>query len=222
MNNETNSDNPINFIPKASLEASHLTKSLFPKRSADEIEKLRKAPILFSFHFFDSSDKLFNCGNTDSGWFLHLLENVREISKITKMEFWKQRQHYDIHSIDWNKKKLTRKRFSIPDHIWEKIDSADMVQFRLSTSNGRVHGFWIYNTFYVVWLDPHHQLDPMEGFEPPTEYNAPLRPYEQLMVVNEQLQTQVNEWIQKYEKLDKEVTIILQDLEDCEKRNGKI
>jgi len=37
-------------------------------------------------------------------------------------------------------------------------------QFSLSSNeHGRVHGFLIDEVFYIVWLDPDHQLYPAKG-----------------------------------------------------------
>lgn len=60
-------------------------------------------------------------------------------------------------------------------HNWDKLDykynfddafleQVECRQARISTSQGGIHGFIIGNRFYVVWLDPHHNLYPDERY----------------------------------------------------------
>ncbi|MCP6040932.1 hypothetical protein NL354_18735 [Klebsiella pneumoniae] len=63
------------------------------------------------------------------------------------------------HCIEW-------KTTSEPDgftHLNEQFQSYTPYQFAISRNeHGRIHGFFIGNVFYVVWLDPNHQLYPGE------------------------------------------------------------
>ncbi|MFH1766833.1 MAG: hypothetical protein ABH826_01935 [Patescibacteria group bacterium] len=39
----------------------------------------------------------------------------------------------------------------------------DAWQFQISSNaHGRVHGYFLKNVFYIVWLDPEHELYPSE------------------------------------------------------------
>ncbi|MBM7624797.1 hypothetical protein [Sporohalobacter salinus] len=63
------------------------------------------------------------------------------------------------HRINWNREEVTENGFGLP------LDDDDGVlneswQFSISRNkHGRVHGFIIDNIFYIVWLDPEHNLD---------------------------------------------------------------
>jgi hypothetical protein len=196
MSRKTNKKGSRNThsVPKAKLpndfKAPH--KTIFPHKSQEEIERLNKEKIVFSFRFLDTKHKAFNCGGVDEGWFLHLFDNLTEISKLTMNEFIQQRQHYDIHRHDFNK---TAHHYneSVSEHILEQISPENMIQFRLSSSGGRVHGIRYHNIIYIIWLDPHHNMYPDPRFGPPKRYPSPMRPYEALQQENEILQKRLRE-----------------------------
>lgn len=194
MSKKTNKKAAKNIpsIPVAQLPNDFKTqhKTIFPLRSQEEVERLRKEKIVFSFRFLDTKHAAFNCGGTKDGWFLHLLDNLTEVSKLTMNEFEQQRQHYDLHRHDFNK---TAHHYneSISEHILKQISPENMIQFRLSSSGGRVHGIRYHNIIYVVWLDPHHNMNPDSKFGPPKRYPAPLRPYEELQQQIEKLQKEL-------------------------------
>jgi hypothetical protein len=213
MNDESRKEQISDIIPIANVrEWQQFDYNFFPNRSAEEISKLRKERMVFSFHFLDLNDELFNGGNTEANWYLQLLYNIKEISNLTRDKFIAQRQHYDVHQLNWRDPDYTRRRFNIVEQTLSQIDPADQVQFRLSSSGGRVHGFFVYNTFYVVWLDPHHNLDIDDRYGGPHYYCAPLTPYRELEMEKNDLQ-------QRYDQLNSEVEKILKDLYDCENEN---
>lgn len=187
-------------IPQAKRPEEPKEINIFPKKSAAEIEKLRDEKLLFSFHFLDTTTQQFNCGRTCDGWFLHLLENVREISRLNRNEFVQiQRNHYDVHALNWPYEEFSK--FPIDNQVLEGIDPNDQLQFRLSSSGGRVHGFLRHNTFYVVWLDPHHNLDPDQRFGGVKYYDAPLTPFQELEMEKEELNQRYVELKREYETL---------------------
>ena len=113
----------------------------------------------FSFACFDRSHELFNLGSNSlegvvSGtWFLELLDCLKNVSNMTIADL-KQSTH-DLHPIDWSKTNTTAPRNNEQLEYW---------QFRINKSKGRVIGFLIDGVFYVVWLDPHHNLTSCEGY----------------------------------------------------------
>jgi hypothetical protein len=181
-------------IPKAELPNNIKipNRTIFPQRSQEEIERLRKEKIVFSFRFLDTKHEAFNCGGISDGWFLHLFDNLTEISKLTMSEFEQQRRHYDLHRHDFGKTAHHYKE-SVPEHVLEQVSPENMIQFRLSRSGGRVHGIRYHNIIYIIWLDPHHNMYPDERYGPPKRYPAPLRPYEELEQEIEKLQKQLEE-----------------------------
>ena len=61
------------------------------------------------------------------------------------------------HPIDWNDHRVTEAGFGIPNE--EKLVGTPYQIFQLSSNqHGRVHGFFIENICYIVWLDPDHKL----------------------------------------------------------------
>ncbi|UQD52287.1 hypothetical protein C0971_09895 [Bacillus methanolicus] len=211
MSNRTNKKNNSRpSIPKPSIPSDFKVESkIFPKKSQDEVERLNKEKIFFSFRFLDTNHKSFNCGKTDASWFLHLFDNFNEISKLTMLEFEQQRQHYDLHRHDFSK---TAHHYneSVPNHILEQISPENMIQFRLSSSGGRVHGIRYHNQIYVIWLDPYHNMNPNDRFGPPKLYPAPLRPYEILLYQYSELEKQLKEKEEENEILLK----MLEEIED--------
>ena len=67
-------------------------------------------------------------------------------------------------------------------------------QFRINKSRGRAIGFKLKNIFYIVWLDPHHNLSDSAGYEkakkykvPPSEYEIPKAESEKILEENKYL-----------------------------------
>jgi len=91
-------------------------------------------------------------------WFISLLSSLKEVCNINRTEMVSMRQHYDTHGYDWDDLDY---KFHFPEQFLEQVEC---MQFRVSSSDGRVHGFIVGNTFYIVWLDPHHNLYPDDRF----------------------------------------------------------
>ncbi len=153
---------------------------LLTDRTKEQLREWHKEKMRFSFVHFDREHEAFNCGGTKVGWFLDLLETIKHISNLTRIEFeYHQRQHYQVHRHDWSK---TSYKFDcLPPDLMEQIED-ECYQFRLSTGSGRVHGFFIENTFYVVWLDPHHNMNPDERFGGLKFFDKPLSQYDEVLV----------------------------------------
>ncbi len=61
------------------------------------------------------------------------------------------------HTIDWSSTS-EKDGFS---HLNEQLQSVTPYQFQFSANEyGRIHGFFIENVFYAIWLDPGHELYP--------------------------------------------------------------
>ncbi|MDO6708799.1 hypothetical protein [Photobacterium sp. 1_MG-2023] len=61
------------------------------------------------------------------------------------------------HTIDWEH---TSEKSGF-NHLNEQLQALTPYQFQLSANeHGRIHGFFIDNVFYAVWLDPNHELYP--------------------------------------------------------------
>lgn len=121
--------------------------------------KTPELELKFSFKYFDSSDEELCPPKFNENYTQVLMERLKALSSWTVQEF-----------ISSNSKSIR----SHP-HIWEKTSRPNGFshlneqlkgtitgwQFQLTLSeHGRVHGFFINNTFYIVWLDKDHKLYP--------------------------------------------------------------
>jgi len=113
--------------------------------------------INFSFKYLDNQHHKFTYGSHNGGYFVEVINRIKEICKLTKLELLANRSAaLRAHPITWNS--TSEERFGFPKED-EIVDTP--YQFSIaSNEHGRVHGFFIYNTFYVVWFDKNHQLYP--------------------------------------------------------------
>ena len=149
-----------------------------PENELEMLKERNNEKLLFSFKFFDRSKDEFNLGNTIKvceNWFISLLDILKDVSNLTRNELvGERRQFYDAHNHDWDKLKL---KFPLDEMF---LDQVECLQFRLSKSKGRDHGIIVRNRFYIIWLDPHHNLYPDEKFGGTKYYERPLTCYEML------------------------------------------
>lgn len=142
------------------------------KIEIDEIKKRSHEKLLFSFRFLDKDHDAFNLGETSPGWFITLLEVLREINDLNRAQLvGEYRERYRYHDLDFEGDELPFK-FGFSDDFLEQVEPR---QFSLCRSRGRVHGFAIGNRFYVVWLDPNHNLYPRANIR---YCHCPKLPYE--------------------------------------------
>ncbi|MEX0547436.1 hypothetical protein [Raoultella terrigena] len=116
--------------------------------------------LSFSFQYIDPAHAKFGFAGQAAAYFCKVLERLKDISSLTPLEFTTNRNAaLKSHCIEW-------KATSEPDgftHLNEQFQSYTPYQFAISRNeHGRIHGFFIGNVFYVVWLDPNHQLYPGE------------------------------------------------------------
>lgn len=124
--------------------------------------------IFFSFSSFDRTHKFFNLGGkaadgTVGGeWFLRLLDCLKSVSGKTIAEL--KRKPYLLHPINWENANAKCPTNSNQAEYW---------QFRLDKSHGRVIGILIDSIFYIVWLDPYHNLTDSDGYGGIDKFPAP-------------------------------------------------
>lgn len=154
----------------------NIPKPLNPPKTPERLpfdEKVLNQSITFSFALFDRKNKLFNLGGTDDDgtvggkWFIGLLDCLKKVSGKTIQEL--KLPPFRLHPVNWKNANL-QCPFS-PDEDWW--------QFRLNKSGGRVIGLLIDKVFYVVWLDPHHNLTDSEGYGGKKNFRQPLSEYEE-------------------------------------------
>lgn len=127
----------------------------------------------FSFELFDRNHELFNLGSVnsntlDSAWYIDLLDCFKSVNSKTFAEL-KQSLH-DLHGINWRN---TNAKCPGDEQL-------DYYQFRINKSKGRIIGTIVDDVFYVIWLDPHHNLTNSEGYGKENYYHKAKSEYELL------------------------------------------
>jgi hypothetical protein len=129
------------------------------RRTASVIQPIQ--PVMpkgssFSFPYLQNDNQKFLFNDKDFRYFESLLLRLRDLSKLTVSEIINNRsKSLRCHLITWTET-TEPNGFGIPNE--EQIVSS-AYQFQISSNeHGRVHGFFIENVFYIVWLDPNHNL----------------------------------------------------------------
>ena len=125
---------------------------------------VRNDKVAFNFRRLcvkkDGDNLKFDYNRCEQKYFLTLIERLKNISGMTKRELIQPYNNRCLrcHPIDFaNNNRLSESTFGI---LGEDVD-ADAWQFELTANeHGRIHGYFIENVFYIVWLDPKHQLCP--------------------------------------------------------------
>lgn len=134
-------------------------KKTEPKRSSSEIKpSFIKTPpkgVSFSYKYLQTDHPKFSPAEREPAYLVALLERLRDVSSWASQELMSNRSSaLRCHPIDWDD--TTEQCFGFPKE--EEIVSTPY-QFSLSSNeHGRVHGFFINEIFYIVWLDPDHKL----------------------------------------------------------------
>lgn len=186
-------------LPAVSIpDESPLKGFPMPQEEIDRVRKMKKEKLTFSFKFFDRHHEVFNLGKTKVSWFISLLDAMKEVSDLTRNQLVvEQRNHYQCHPHKWDELDY---KFNFSD---EFLCQVECLQFRLSTGGGRVHGFIIGNRFYIVWLDPHHNLYASNKHGGRKFYGAPWNSYDELKHEHEQLRNDYNEALELLDKKTK-------------------
>lgn len=169
--------------------------------------------IKISFEFFESHNEMFSLGNIENEWFIDLLDELKELSKITKKELFtiykkKYKPHpylSNISSLNYKDEYLTNPQY-------------DGVQLRIDKSSGRIHGFFIRNVYYIRFLDRRHNMYDSEGYGGIKYAPIPLTTFEKLE--NENL-IQKQEIIRLEKRNEKNAEIICDNCLDCSKEIHK-
>lgn len=112
--------------------------------------------IKFSFQALDRTE-YFNLDGTCSNWAADLFEMLKDISGHTVAEIVSggYQRKYRVHNHE---------RANPPSPLPDGVALKDCYQIRISTSKGGIHGVFEENTFYVIWLDPLHNMYPDDRF----------------------------------------------------------
>ncbi len=116
--------------------------------------------ISFSFKYFQRDHSKFSGNSQAISYWLTLLDRLKALSSLTAQELLVNRSSsLRCHPIRWAD--TSENGFGIPNEE-QLVDTP--YQFSLSSNEyGRIHEFFIDEIFYVVWLDPNHQLYPSKN-----------------------------------------------------------
>ncbi len=119
--------------------------------------KQKQSGISFSYKYFQVNHDKFSVNNSQSEYLIVFLERLRDVSRCSFRELLSNRSKaLRCHPIDWSD--TSESGFGIPNED-DLVDTP--YQFSISSNKyGRVHGFFIEEVFYIVWLDPDHKLYP--------------------------------------------------------------
>ena len=139
-----------------------IKKTKVSKTSTPEIKPTTLKPrgISFSFKYYQDMHDKFSCNDKATVYWLTLLSRLKALSGLSAQELLANRSRaLRFHPIKWED--TSENRFGLPSEE-QLVDIP--YQFSLSSNeHGRVHGFFIDEIFYVVWLDPDHLLYPAQG-----------------------------------------------------------
>ena len=147
-----------NRIPKANMQ-SIKEKIVKPDFIPTE-EKLT-----FSFAALEKTSH-FNIDVTCPNWSSELFEMLKNASNYSKNDLISGKlRTYRVHNHE---------KACPPDPLPEGVALKDCYQIRISKSKGGIHGVFNENVFYVIWLDPLHNMYPDDRYgglkiiKPPT------------------------------------------------------
>jgi len=113
--------------------------------------------VCFNFKDLYRNHSKFRYDDKLPPYFCKLLERLKDLSTMTREELIGSRsKSIRFNSIDFRLPSVSEDGFGLSE---DANDSA--FEFSLSANeHGRVHGYFIANIFYIVWLDPEHRLCP--------------------------------------------------------------
>lgn len=107
--------------------------------------------VTFSFTAMERTE-YFNLDGTCQNWASDLFEMLRNVSGIPKVDLINGNYRtYRVHDHE---------KATPPNALPDGVSLKDCYQIRISTSKGGIHGVFNENVFYVIWLDPLHNMYP--------------------------------------------------------------
>jgi len=186
-----------NILPEPKIPNNKKSKFPIPEKELEELREFKDKKLVLSFRFLDLKHEAFNLGGTCNKWGNDLFKMLKELSNITRKQFVVDlREHYRSHDHDWDK--LDYKY----NFTYEFLEQVECRQARISLSKGGIHGFIVGNRFYVVWLDPHHNLYPDDKHGGVTI----LKPPETCCSYRDKELHRLNEELKEYESMVGEMT----------------
>jgi len=123
------------------------------KTPVDDTQK-----VSFNFKHLCTSHAKFCYSSCEKEYFQKLLSRLKDVSTWTAKEL--RTDHSKTlrsHQINFDSWGITERGFNLGEDIGD-----DAWQISISANAyGRIHGYFIANIFYIIWLDPEHKLYPV-------------------------------------------------------------
>lgn len=122
-------------------------------------EQIHQGLVSFSFKYLELRHEKFGVPNTSEKvtYLAMLFDRLKQISSMTCQEFREAGKALRSHAIKWES---TSEPTGF-EHLSEQLRQCQPWQFSLARDElGRIHGFWVANVFYAVWVDHAHALYP--------------------------------------------------------------
>ena len=137
-------------IPKPQL--ANTTKNI-PQPTF--LSSMGEDKVVFSFAPLEWTE-YFNFEGTCQNWSFDLFNMLKSISMTSKVELLSGKfRTYRVHDHE---------KASPPNPLPDGVALKDCYQLRISTSKGGIHGVFVENTFYVIWVDLLHNMYPDDRF----------------------------------------------------------
>ena len=141
------------------MKNSRIPKASKVSEPASKIKRQQlnftQSAISFSFEALETTE-YFNLDGTCVNWSLELLNMLKDVSSIKKEDLLNgsyAKSKYRVHSHE---------NATPPSKMPDGVELKDCYQIRISKSKGGIHGVFNGNIFYVIWLDPLHNMYPDE------------------------------------------------------------
>jgi len=119
--------------------------------------KYTESAIKFSFEALEKTE-YFNLDSTCTNWASELFDMLKIVSGLKKDELLNgqyAKSTFRVHD---------HSKASPPSDLPDGVQLKDCYQIRVSKSKGGIHGVFCDNIFYVIWLDPLHNMYPNENY----------------------------------------------------------
>lgn len=135
--------------------------------------------IKVTFENLDLKNDLFNLGkNLSESWLTSFMDAMKQLTNITRSEL-ASNQNY-IKQFKPHGYKFKRNCHKCGDNCKLISEQVEGIQLRVNKGYGRIHGYFIDNIYYVVHIDPYHNMSDCVGYPkhkkvvPPEEYHEKL------------------------------------------------
>ncbi|MFA7244547.1 MAG: hypothetical protein WC080_04665 [Patescibacteria group bacterium] len=113
--------------------------------------------LKISFEYYDSASSKYCLSKFEKDQVREALLRLRDINGKSYMELYRQRDHYHFHQVNW---KDTEEKNGFPPCGVNEFDPFQIALHNVNEWKVRVFGGIHKGTFYIVWFDLEHEIDP--------------------------------------------------------------